>query len=285
MIDSKYIEVDGVNTHYLVGGEGSPVILIHGVGAGVFDWKFTVDPLSQHHRVYALDMVGFGHSDKPKTNYTLDYYVDFLEHFMDALQLNRASLVGQCFGGGTALGLTIQSPERIEKLVLANSASLGKETGFAAKVVLSLPFFLLEFFSRPTRRRVRWGWKAWVYDSRFITDELVDEAYHVRNMPGATYARVSAYKNNFGVGGQRYFFLDKLLEIAVPTLIIHGKKDRTFPVSQAQRAHRLIRDSQLHILETCGHIPQLEKPDKFNQLVIDFLKQPTPVPVTSQDQS
>lgn len=70
--------------------------MIHGVGAGVFDWKFTVDPLSQHHRVYALDMVGYGHSDKPKTNYTLDCYVDFLEHFMDALQLNRASLVGQC---------------------------------------------------------------------------------------------------------------------------------------------------------------------------------------------
>lgn len=270
MIASKYIKVGGINTHYLVGGDGPPVILIHGVGAGVFDWKFTVAPLSEHHRVYALDMVGYGHSDKPKTKYTLDYYIDFLEHFMDALQLNRASLVGQCFGGGTALGLSIKSPDRIEKLILVNSASLGKE--IRPGVIIGLPFFLLKLFSRPSRRSVRWGWKASVHNSRFITDEMVEEAYQLRNMPGATYARASTYKNNFGIGGQRNFFLDKLPRITVPTLIIWGREDKYFPIAHAQTAHKLIKNSRLYELEACGHIPQLEKPDNFNQLVLEFLK-------------
>jgi pimeloyl-ACP methyl ester carboxylesterase len=270
MIEGKYINVMGINTYYLSGGNGSPVILIHGVGAGVFDWKFTVGPLSEHHRVYALDMVGYGHSDKPKTNYTLDYYVDFLEHFMDALQLDRASLVGQCFGGGTALGLATKSPKRIEKLILVNSASLGKE--IQGGWVNSLPFFLVQLFSRPSRKTVRLGFKWSVYNSGFITNQMVEESYQLRNIPGATYARASTYKTNFGVGGQRHYFLDNLPQITVPTLIIWGREDKYFPIAHAQNAHRLIKNSQLNILEKCGHIPQLEKPDEFNRVVLDFLK-------------
>ena len=111
-----------------------------------------------------------------------------------------------------------------------------------------------------------------VYNSAFITDTLVEEAYQLRNMPGATYARVSIYKNSFGIGGQRTYFTDKLPLITAPTLIIWGKKDKTFPVAHAETAHRLIKNSQLSILEECGHIPQLEMPDRFNQLVLDFLK-------------
>ena len=285
MIGSKYVKVDGINTYYLVGDEGSPVILVHGAGTGVFDWRFAIDPLAQHHRVYALDMVGFGHSDKPKTNYTLDYHIDFLERFMDALQLKRASLVGQCFGGGAALGLAIRSPERIEKLVLANSYALGREIGseIAGRILWILPSFLMEFFCRPTRRRVRWGWKSSVYDSQFITDEMVDEACHLRNMPGATYARVSIYKKNFGFSGQRRYYVEQLAEITAPTLIIQGEKDKTFPLAQAQRAHKLIKNSELHIIDACGHIPQLEKSNEFNRLVLDFLKKPTPDSVVTQE--
>jgi pimeloyl-ACP methyl ester carboxylesterase len=215
MIESKYINVKGINTHYLSGGNGPPVILIHGTGAGVFDWKSIVGPLSEHHLVYALDMVGYGHSDKPKTKYTLDYYVDFLEHFMDALQLNQASLVGQCFGGATALGLAIKSSERIEKLIIADSPFLGKAVSL--EMMSRFPFFLVKLFSRPSRRIVRLGFKVSVYDSRFITNEMVEEAYKLRNMPGATYARAATYKNNPGVGQQRQFFHDELARVTMPT--------------------------------------------------------------------
>src|SRR5512139_2539361 len=117
MIESQYVKVDGINAHYLVRGDGPPVILVHGVGAGVLDWRLTIEPLSKRHRVYALDMVGFGHSDKPKVQYTLAYYAAFLQRFMDAVQLKRASLVGQCFGGAVVLSVATSSPDRVDKLV------------------------------------------------------------------------------------------------------------------------------------------------------------------------
>jgi pimeloyl-ACP methyl ester carboxylesterase len=270
LIESKYVNVKGINTHYLSGGNGPPVILIHGTGAGVFDWKFTVGPLSEHYSVYALDMVGYGHSDKPKTKYTLDYYIDFLEHFIDALQLNHLSLVGQCFGGATALGLAIKSPERIEKLIIADPPFLGKT--MSLEMISRLPFFLVKLFSRSSRRTVRLGFKVSVYDSGFVTNQMVEEAYQLRNMPGATYARAATYKNNPGVGGQRHFFHDELARVIMPTLIIWGREDKYFPVAHAQAAHKLIKNSQLCILEKCGHIPQLEKPDDFRRIVVDFLK-------------
>jgi pimeloyl-ACP methyl ester carboxylesterase len=270
MVESKYVNVNGINTYYLCGGNGSPVILIHGTGAGVFDWKSTLGPLSEHYSVYALDMVGYGHSDKPKIKYTLGYYIDFLEHFMDALQLNRASLVGQCFGGATALGLAIKSPERIEKLIIAGCPFLGKTVSL--EMISRLPFFLIKLFSRSSRRAVRLGFKVSVYDSGFVTNQMVEEAYQLRSMPGATYARASTYKNNPGVGGQHHFFYDELAQVTVPTLIIWGREDRYFPVAHAQAAHKRIRNSQLCILEKCGHIPQLEKPEEFQRIVVDFLK-------------
>lgn len=270
MIESKYVKVGGINTHYLVGGDGSPVILVHGAGAGVFDWKFTVGPLSQHHRVYAPDMVGFGCSDKPKTNYTVDYCVDFLERFMDAMQVDRANLVGACSGGSITIGLTLRSPQRIDKLVLAGSSSLGKNV--LGGMLYSLPSFLFLFLMKPRRSIVRLAYETGTHNHAWITGALIEEAYELQNMPGATYARVSIYKNFASFRGQRIFFPDKLPLITAPTLIIWGDKDTMFSITHAENAHRLIKNSQLSILEGCGHILSLEMPDRFNQLVLDFLK-------------
>ncbi len=271
MIESKFIKVGDINTHYLVGGEGSPVVLIHGVGAGVLDWKFTIDALSQRHRVYALDIVGFGHTDKPKVNYTLHYFIDFVRNFMDSLYLESASLIGQCFGGGVVLGLSLEYPDRIEKLILVDSACLSGAFPIGTIWWSTLPAFMLRPFYRPSRTTVVWGWRISSHNTAFITKELVEEAYQRRNMPGATYCRVSIMKNNSGPAGQRYYCLSRLPEIKIPTLIIHGKKDRFFPHTQAEAAHKLIRNSQLCLLEECGHVPQMEKPEEFNRLVLEFL--------------
>ena len=158
MVESKYVKVDGINTRYLVSGDGSPVTLVHGAGAGVFDWRFTVGPLSEHHRVYAPDMVGFGHSDKPKTNYTVDYCVDFLEHFKDAVQVDRTNVVGACSGGSIAVGLALRCPQRIEKLVLAGSGSLGRS--ILGGMLYSLPSFLFLFLMKPRRGIVRLAYET-----------------------------------------------------------------------------------------------------------------------------
>jgi proline-specific peptidase len=275
LVESKYVRVGEINTHYLVAGEGEPVILVHGGGPGVLDWELNIGPLSQHHRVYALDLVGFGYSDKPEVNYTIPYFADFVRHFMDTLELEQVSLVGLCMGGGTTLGVALESPQRVEKLVLVASCGLGKEVGAGIQRLLSrlmplLPSAFLKRWDNPDKNRFRRDLERMVYDPKVITDDLLNKQYELQSL--ALDVRLNFWKNFFSFSGQRTNFRNRLHEIAMPTLIICGQEDEVYPLAHAHTAHELINNSQLHIFPKCGHVPPREKPNEFNQLVLDFLK-------------
>lgn len=126
-IESRWVKVGEVNTHYMVAGEGSPLILLHGGANDWSDWELNIGPLSQYYRVYAPDLVGYGLSDRPEVDYSMDYFVDFLYNFTQALELKRANLAGYSLGGGIALGFALRFPSRVEKLVLVDSTGLGKD--------------------------------------------------------------------------------------------------------------------------------------------------------------
>jgi len=126
-IESRWVKAGEVNTHYVVTGKGSPLILLHGGANDWSDWKSNIGPLSQYYRVYAPDLVGYGLSDRPEVDYSMDYFVDFLSNFTQALELKRANLAGYSLGGGIALGFALRFPSRVEKLVLVDSTGLGKD--------------------------------------------------------------------------------------------------------------------------------------------------------------
>src|SRR5512142_372897 len=107
-----YVRVGSVNTRYRVAGaSGSPVLLIHGIGSYVENWDSNLLPLAEQHRVYALDLVGFGRSDKPAAPYTIDYFADFVRDFLRTQGLERAHIVGSSMGGIIAMNLAIRHPE------------------------------------------------------------------------------------------------------------------------------------------------------------------------------
>src|SRR6266700_7183242 len=117
-----WLTIDGLRIRYFSAGEsGSPVILLHGGGidSALISWGAIIGQLAAQHRVFAPDLPGYGESATPDIAYTLDYYVHFLEHFMDTLNLERACLIGLSLGGGIALNFTLRSPLRVEKLVLS----------------------------------------------------------------------------------------------------------------------------------------------------------------------
>ena len=126
-IESRWVKAGEVNTHYMVAGEGSPLILLHGGANDWSDWKLNIGPLSQYHRVYAPDLVGYGLSDSPEAEYSMSYFVDFLYDFTQALELKRANLAGYSLGGGIALGFALRFPGTVEKLVLVDSTGLGED--------------------------------------------------------------------------------------------------------------------------------------------------------------
>jgi pimeloyl-ACP methyl ester carboxylesterase len=277
-VEDGWVEVDGLQIHYLKAGEGdAPVVLLHGGGydSASLSYKYAIGPISEHHRVFAPDWPGYGQSDKPKMEYTTEYYVGFLTRLMDALGLEKASLVGISMGGAISLGYALRSAQRVERLVLVDSHGLGGEVpgGMASFALVRLPLLnkLVWAVLKRSRRMVERSLQTVFYDPRAVTENLVDEVYQLVKKPGVGQAWRSWQRNEIRWGGLRTNFVDKLPTLAVPTLILHGEEDKYVPVSWARRAHALIRDSELHVFPRCGHWLTLEIPGEFNRVVLGFL--------------
>ncbi len=273
--EDKYVKVGEVNTRYWVLGQGSPLLLIHGLGASCEYWRYNVRALSQGCRVYAFDLPGFGRSDKRIDDYSLDFAGEFVAAFLDAQGVDRASLVGNSLGGGVSLQFAVQYPHRLEKLVLVDSGGLGSELPLSFRL-LKIPL-LGEFMAWAwgTRPGMRLTLRSIVYKPRVMTDEFVDQMAELARLPGAREMLLSVARMGIDFRGQNMKllepFLSRVPEIEAPTLIIWGAQDPILPLAHAQIAHQMIRNSRLHILDRCGHLPQIEKPEEFNQLVLGFL--------------
>jgi pimeloyl-ACP methyl ester carboxylesterase len=277
-IRDEWIEVDGLRIHCLMAGQtDAPVLLLHGGGydSALLSYKSSIGPISQYHRVFAPDWPGYGESDKPKVGYSTEYYVDFLGQLMDALGLEKANLVGISMGGAISLGFSLQSPQRVDKLVLVDSHGLGREVPgrVMAYVMVRLPLLnkLVWAMLGRSRRMMKWSLQTVFHDPQAVTSTLVDEVFQVAKEPGVGEAWRSWQRNEIGWSGLHTNFVDRLHTLAVPTLILHGAEDKYVPVSWAQRAHTLIKDSELHIFPECGHWLSREKPGEFNRAVLKFL--------------
>ena len=147
-VQDQYVQVGQYNTRFQTQGNGgSNVILIHGLGGYLEHWQQNIESLADRHRVYALDLVGFGRSDKPEADYCLPFFARFVRDFMDCQGIERATLVGNSLGGSIALQFAIDFPSRVEKLVLVDSAGLGKDVTIFLRLV-TLPL-LGERLTRP----------------------------------------------------------------------------------------------------------------------------------------
>ena len=273
--EDRYVKVGKINTRYWVLGQGSPLVLIHGLGASCEYWRYNVRALSQGYQVYAFDLPGFGRSDKRIEDLSLPFAGEFVAAFLDAQGVERASLVGNSLGGAVSLQFAVQYPHRLEKLVLVTSGGLGRELPLSFRL-LKIPLWG-EFMAWAwgTRPGMRVAQRSIVYEPQVMRDAFVDHVAELARLPGAKEMLLSVARIGIDLRGQNMKLLDPLLrrvpEIEAPTLIIWGVQDPVIPVAHAHLAHQMIRNSQLHILDRCGHVPQIEKPEEFNQLVLDFL--------------
>ena len=274
MPKDKYIEARGINTRYWsVGDQGSPVILIHGLGASAEIWMHNVEVFARHHRVYAPDLAGFGRSEKPVSSFTPLEYVSFVDDFMRALQIEQASLVGQSLGGGITLQYALQFSQKINKLVLVDCAGFGKEIIWTLRL-MSLTG-IGELLSYPTRIGVSIFFKLAVRNHALITEDFIDIYYKLFSQPGSSEFLLKIIRLLVNIHGAREEILSPVMEnlhkIKRPTLIIWGEDDRVFPLKHAYYGKEKISNSKLHIMQQCGHIPNFERPEEFNNLVLDFL--------------
>jgi 4,5:9,10-diseco-3-hydroxy-5,9,17-trioxoandrosta-1(10),2-diene-4-oate hydrolase len=125
LMEDKYIKVMGYLIRYVEKGRGDPIVLIHGIGGSVEWWKYNMDALAETNRVIAFDFLGFGLSEKPKIGFSLELGTEFICSFLDALNIPRATLIGNSMGGLIALYTLFNYPERVDRLILVDNAGFG----------------------------------------------------------------------------------------------------------------------------------------------------------------
>ncbi len=269
------IDAGGIRTRYRHAGEdGSPVVLIHGLGASAEIWSANIGALASRHRVYVPDLPGFGRTQKPeRMDYSPAAYSRFILDFMTALGIGRAALVGHSLGGGVALRVILDDPGRVDRLILVSSAGLGREVSLPLRIA-SLPFFDRIFFKPPMPVFTRFLHRL-VYDPAAITPEFAHLYHEMFFQPGSVRAFTSILRTIATLRGARPGILEPIREglgtITAPTLILWGRQDRILPVGQAFDAAGRIPGARLHVYERCGHMPNVEYPEEFNRILLDFL--------------
>jgi pimeloyl-ACP methyl ester carboxylesterase len=268
-----YLQVNKINTRYWhLGDSGSKIILLHGGNGSIEFWLYNITALAKNHQVYAFDMVGSGKSDSPDAAYSLTYQAKFLRSFMAMLAIDIATLIGNSMGGGVALEFTRLYPDLVDKLVLVDSMGFGREISLGIRLI-TLPAIVN--LLRPGRWMIPAMLKSNFYNSKQLPTEWIELRYPIFAMPGRNRVILRLGQSNFSLAGVRpevyQPIVDSLAHIAQKTLIIWGEFDRIIPVQHAYLAAKSLPNSQLQIFANCGHHPYLEYPEKFDQLVLEFL--------------
>jgi pimeloyl-ACP methyl ester carboxylesterase len=274
-VEERRIDVDGLSIRYLTAGEGSPLVLLHALGEDALDWRWVIPALARAHRVCAPDLPGFGDSAKPAVDYSPAFFERFLAAFLDALGIERAAVVGNSLGGLAALRLALSDPPRVTALGLVDSAGLGREISLALRQ-LTFPGYgelAIAWSKTPPGAAARaWGRVPLLFARRTrVPPEWLEEQYRLARLPGFLEAALIAVRAHIDLGGQREVLLDRLPRLKMPTLILWGARDRVVPPNQARDAATRLRRGSLELVPDCGHLPHVERPDRFAAVLDRFL--------------
>jgi pimeloyl-ACP methyl ester carboxylesterase len=270
------LQVKGERLAYLDVGEGRPVIVIHGFGGSMWQWEHQQVPLSREFRLLTPDLIGSGLSAKPDIEYRPDEMLDYFVAFMDALNIQRAALVGNSMGAGLAIGMALEHPDRVSKLVLidgfpANVRERLTSPSIQRALDTPAPSWLASFgnwlFGGLLIESVL---KEMVHDPALLTPAVVERSNRNRQRPGVMRPLMTA-RGTLPLWETGY--AKRIGQIRHPTLIIWGEEDRVFPIAVGEDLHRTITPSSLVRIPNAGHIPQWEQPDLVNPAMIDFLRQ------------
>jgi pimeloyl-ACP methyl ester carboxylesterase len=256
-VHSEFVTVNGYKMHYLVGGTGRPLVLVHGLGSRGLDWANLIPRLIQGgHRVYAVDLLGYGRSDQPKdARYSISDQALIVEGFLDSRHLRQVDMAGWSMGGWIAMKVALQHPERIRRLVLLDSAGLRFKLGFDP--ALFQP-------ESPT-------------DLAALEELLVP---HPRPLPG--FLAMAMLRRGDDIGWvvrrsvQSMMTGDDLVDgklgaLTMPVLIGWGEEDRLIPLSVGYRLHTEILQSELDVYANCGHLAPGQCVAQVAPSVVDFL--------------
>ena len=279
------LKIHGERVTFRTAGEGPVLLLIHGMAGSATTWKQVTPRLTERFTVVAPDLLGHGRSDKSRGDYSVGAFASTLRDLLVALGHDHATVVGQSLGGGVAMQFSYQYPERCERLVLVGSGGLGREVN---------P--LLRYLSLPGSETVLM--LACAAPVRSAIETIGDLAARIGLRPAPVVVELWRSYTSLGDDATRKAFLRTLrtvvdprgqavsasnrlhLAAEVPTLIIWGDADPIIPMDHAFAAHEAIPGSQLEIFEGVGHYPHCEQPDRFVDVLTEFVETTVPARIT-----
>ena len=256
-----YAAFNGLQLYYQEAGTGSPLMLVHGWPASSYYWANVIPLLARHHRVIAVDLKGFGRSDKPESGYRISELAGDLANLLTALGIESCDVVGHSMGGMISYALTLDHPHRVRRLVAVSAPVHGPSCVYPYLRVGTLPG--LRTLAFPLTR-VRFMNRL---VSTLFTAGNPIPAEVIEDIAKTTYA--SALQSQMSM--QTTDLSTRLSAIRQPTLIMYGERDLVITPTQPLMARARIASSRIEVLAGCGHCPGVEQPEPFASLVLSFL--------------
>ncbi|MGC5022829.1 alpha/beta fold hydrolase [Micromonospora sp. DT47] len=269
----RHVTVDGRRVRHRVDGDGPPVVLLHGIGRTLRDFTDQHDLLARRFRVHSVDLPGHGGSLPLAGPCTLPALGRFVGHYLDAVGLDRpVHLVGNSLGGAVAMRFAATEPARVASLALVDSAGFGQEVTIALRLLALRP--LARLLLRPSRGMARRTERAIFRDPAFVTDERIAYALEVARQPYAARVMRELVRDLGTFRGVRPQWREELLtEVArhdIPTLVVWGDRDLILPAAHLDAARERFPRARTHLFSDCGHMPQIERAEEFQRLLVDL---------------
>ena len=262
LISEEFVKVGETKIRYLEeGSSNSNIVLIHGLGGFAERWSAVIPLLSKKYHVIALDLPGYGYSDKPSIDYTPEFFLKFIFDFLDSIGIRKTHMVGTSLGGQIVAECAITQNKMIEKIALVCPAGIMKGSTPTLDAYSMAALY-------PSYDTVRTAYEMMTGSNKKVPDDTIENFIKRMTQPNAKMAFMStilALKNAPPI-------TKRLSNIMVPTLLIWGKLDAMIPVKYANDFASSIKNCRLEIMENCGHTPHIEEPVKFSQSVLNFLR-------------
>ncbi|MBI2386365.1 MAG: alpha/beta fold hydrolase [Elusimicrobia bacterium] len=270
MIRTETMTVAGLKTNVLRGGKGEPVILLHGLGASSYSWRYALPELAKHYEVFAPDLPGFGRTDKP---WDFDYSIHGLHawilKFMDHAGIKSARFAGNSMGGVLSLWTAMEAPSRVERMALFGTPAYVENR---PKMLwpLSWPVIggLYEWALGDVTLR-------YIANATFVDKSKVDErmvAEYGHALKSAAGRRAVAEFVRRAIPPDHRERIKRYRDVTHPTLVLVGELDKMVGRAGAERLVKEMPNATLCILDACGHAPQEDAPERANPRLLEFFQ-------------
>jgi len=260
-VEEKFLQIDENEIRYLESGNSKKtLVLIHGLGASSERWEKVIPLFAKHFRVIIPDLIGFGYSDKPLADYTMEFFSSFLENFFTATNIQHPTLIGSSLGGQIAAEYTVVNPQNVEKLILVSPSGVMKKSTPALDAYIMAALY-------PNEQNAKNAFELMENSEKHIDEKIINGFVERMKLPNAKLAFMSTL---LGLKNAKVI-TTKLQSMTTPTLIIWGANDPVIPIQHADEFVASIKDCRFLRMDNCAHTPYVQDPNSFVSLVLEFL--------------